>query len=221
MNASLAGFFSGFPTRHFTDRIVDILKEELIVRDNLVFISAWPDDFARNDDDANGMHQMFAERAMPFANHFVIDRRTKAAEAVRLIQEASCIFLMGGHATLQYQLMREKRILDEIRKSGAVILGVSAGAMNMGKHTVDFYESLSPYDGLGFADITVKAHYPWEEKLLHAVKKVSMALPVCAMRDESAIFVNQRSIIQIGEIYRIMNGQISPLTQPQLEKMRI
>ena len=38
MNAKLLGFFSGFPTHHFTDRIADALKEELNVRDSLVFI---------------------------------------------------------------------------------------------------------------------------------------------------------------------------------------
>ena len=38
MNAKLLGFFSGFPTHHFTDRIADVLREELNVRDSLVFI---------------------------------------------------------------------------------------------------------------------------------------------------------------------------------------
>ena len=93
--------------------------------------------------------------------------------------------------------------------------------MNMGKHTVDIYESLIPYDGLGLADITVKAHYPVDEKQLRALKKVSMDLPICAMRDESAIFVNKEKIMQIGEIYRIAQGEITPLTQEQLERMRI
>ncbi len=36
--------------------------------------------------------------------------------------------------------------------------------MNMGKHVVDPYESLTPYEGLGLADLTIKAHYPFEEE---------------------------------------------------------
>ena len=39
MNTKLISFFSGFPTRHFTDEIADILREELTARDNLVFVS--------------------------------------------------------------------------------------------------------------------------------------------------------------------------------------
>ena len=72
MNAKLLGFFSGFPTHHFTDEINQVLRENLPVREKLVFISAWPEDHARNDEDSDGMHQMFAERGMGFASHFVI-----------------------------------------------------------------------------------------------------------------------------------------------------
>lgn len=221
MNAKLVGFFSGFPTRHFTDSIADVLREELSIRDSLVFISCQPDNYGQNDEDSDGMHRMFAERNMPFAKHSVIDHRTSATDAVSLIREASCIFLMGGNATLQFALMRDKGILDEIRRSNAVILGVSAGAMNMGKHTVDIYESFTPYEGLGFADITVKAHYPIEdEQLMQFLKQVSMELPVCFMSDESAIFIKKESIMQIGQIYRMVKGEITPLTQEHLEQMQ-
>ena len=215
MNAKLIGFFSGFPTRHFTDSIAEVLKEELIVRDSLVFISTWPDNFAQNDEDSDGMHNMFAEKNMPFTKHSVIDNRTEADEAVRLIRGASCIFLMGGNATLQFDLMNRKRILDEIRQSNAVILGVSAGSMNMGKHVVDIYESLIPYEGLGFANLTIKAHYPLEEELLRKVKQVSMEFPVCLMTDESAIFVRKDSIKQIGQIYLMVQGEIREFTQEE------
>lgn len=102
MNAKLLGFFSGFPTRHFTDDIADVLKKELTVRDSLVFVSCHSDDFVQNDEDSHGMHNMFAERNMSFARHSVIDRRPTPEDAVRLIREASCIFLMGGNANLSY-----------------------------------------------------------------------------------------------------------------------
>ncbi len=221
MNAKLLGFFSGFPTRHFTDRIADVLKEALTVRASLVFISCYPDHYAQNDEDSHGMHRMFAERDMPFVNHCVIDQRTKAEDAAKLIRGASCIFLMGGNATLQYQLMHDKGIMDEIRLSHAVILGVSAGAMNMGGPTVDIYESLVPYEGLGLANVTVKAHYPLaDEKLLRAAEQVSMELPVCLMTDESAIFVTEKTIYSIGDIYWMCQGGIVPLTQEQLEQIR-
>lgn len=220
MNAKLLGFFSGFPTRHFTDPIAEVLKEALEVRDSLVFISCQPNNYTQNDEDSHGMHGMFVERNMPFARYAVIDHRTKGEEAVNLIREASCIFLMGGNATEQFRLMCDLGVLDEVRRSSAVILGVSAGAMNMGGPTVDIYETATPYEGLGFANITIKAHYPLEDEWLQTLKQVSLELPVCLMTDESAIFVKEESITQIGKIYRLEKGEITPLTQEQLEQMR-
>ena len=221
MNAKLLGFFSGFPTRHFPDGIAERLKEELTDRDSLVFISAWPSDFESNDNDSAGMHGMFEECGMPFSRYCVIDDRTEPHDAKRLIREASCIFLMGGHAVRQFQLMCEKGIVDEIRSSSAVILGVSAGSINMAKHAVDIWESLTPYDGLGLADLTVKAHFDLEnEELVQTLRQVSMELPVCAMKDESAIFVKEDSITYLGRIHWIDKGEIRPISQEILEKLR-
>ena len=61
MNAKLLGLFSGFPMHHFSDEIALVLRENLLRREKLVFISAWPGDYARNDDDRDGMHGMAAE----------------------------------------------------------------------------------------------------------------------------------------------------------------
>lgn len=214
MNAQLLGFFSGFPTRHFPDDIAKRLEEELVVRDSLVFISAWPSDYEKNDDDSAGMHGMFEECNMSFSRYHVIDNRTDSSDAKRLIQEASCIFLMGGHAMWQFQLICEKGIAEEIRKSSAVILGVSAGSINMAKHSVDILESLMPYDGLGLADITVKAHFDWKNKeLLQTLQQVSMKVPVCAMEDESAIFIKDGYAVHTGQIHWISEGTIYPLSQ--------
>ena len=210
-HARLLGFFSGFPTHHFPDAIAKRLKEELPARDLLVFISAWPSEDKRNDEDAAGMHGMFEERGIPFSRYAIIDNRTEPCHATRLIQQASCFFLMGGHATRQFQLMREKGIVDEIRRSAAVILGVSADSINMAKRSVDIWESLVPYDGLGLADITVKAHFDLQnEELCQKLRQVSMTLPVCAMEDESAIFVKDGHIACTGRIHWIDKGIIGP-----------
>lgn len=220
MNAQLLGFFSGFSTHHFPDDIVKRLKKELVVRDSLVFISAWPSDYERNDDDSAGMHGMFEECNLSFARYYVIDNRTDSSDAKRLVQEASCIFLMGGHATRQFQLICEKDIAEEIRKSTAVILGVSAGSVNMAKHAVDIWESLMPYDGLGLADVTVKAHFDLKNmELLQTLQQVSAKIPVCAMEDESAIFVKDGYVTYTGQIHWINEGTICPLSEEVLAKI--
>lgn len=171
MNAKLLGLFSGFPTHHFTDEIAKVLRDNLDERKCLVFISAFPDEYAQNDDDKDGMHQMFAERGMGFEEHHVIDRRTSAEEAIKLVQEADCIWLMGGEVTWQMKLIQDLNLAPELLTSRAVILGVSAGSMNMGPYVAEVWESKTMFKGLGLTDFIIKAHYEPDVWFLPDLKK--------------------------------------------------
>ena len=208
MNAKLLGFFSGFPTHHFTDEIAEVLRENLPVRGRLVFISACPEDHARNDEDSDGMHQMFAERGMGFASHFVIDRRTSPAEAAELVRAAGCVFLMGGDPVLQMVLIRDLGLVSPLRDSRAVILGVSAGAMNMGKQVAEIWDSKAFYEGLGLADITIKSHYAEGDWFVPLLKELSRAHPIVAMEDESAIFLDGDGKRALGRMWLLDGGEI-------------
>ena len=208
MNAKLLGFFSGFPTHHFTNEIAEVLWENLPVRGRLVFISAWPEDHARNDEDSDGMHQMFAERGMGFASHFVIDRRTSPAEAAELVRAAGCVFLMGGDPVLQMALIRDLGLVSPLRESRAVILGVSAGAMNMGQQVAEIWDSKAFYEGLGLADITIKSHYTEGDWFVPLLKELSRAHPIVAMEDESAIFINEDGKRALGRMWLLDGGEI-------------
>ena len=208
MNAKLLGFFSGFPAHHFTDEINQVFRENLPVRGRLVFISAWPEDHARNDEDSDGMHQMFAERGMGFASHFVIDRRTSPAEAAELVRAAGCVFLMGGDPVLQMVLIRDLGLVSPLRDSRAVILGVSAGAMNMGKQVAEIWDSKAFYEGLGLADITIKSHYTEGDWFVPLLKELSRAHPIVAMEDESAIFLDGDGKRALGRMWLLDGGEI-------------
>ena len=208
MNASLLGLFSGFPTHHFTDAIAQALRENMPRRESLVFISAWPKDYARNDDDSDGMHEMFAELGMAFDDHRVIDRRTSAADAVRLAREADCVFLMGGDAALQMALIRDLGLVAELRASRAVLLGVSAGSMNMGRYVADVWETKELCEGIGLTNITVKGHYVEDAWFVPTLKELSMIHPIVAMEDESAIFIQGGAAWKLGNIHWIDKGEI-------------
>ncbi len=219
MDYRLLGFFSGFPDHRFPRNVAKRLNEELTNRDSLVFVSAWPTDYERNDSDSTGMHGMFEECNIPFARHYVIDNRMEASHATRLIQESSCVFLMGGHPGLQLQLLRDTGLDAAICDTAAVVLGVSAGAINMAKRSLDTKESPIPYDGLGLADITVKPHFKLEnQQVLSTLLQISMELPICAMEDDSAIFVAGDRISYTGQIHWLSKGIIRPLSQGSLLK---
>ncbi len=92
----------------------------------------------------------------------------------------------------------------------------------MAKRALDIWESHVPYGGLGLADITVKAHITRENQdLLHTLSRISMEqnLPICAMEDESAIFVKENKVTYVGQILWINNGDICPMSQEILEQI--
>ena len=208
MNAKLLGFLSGFPTHHFTDEIAEVLRESMTERGKLVFISAWPEDHGRNDEDSRGMHEMFAERSMAFAAHWVIDRRTTAAEAAELVRAADCVFLMGGDPMAQMGLIRDLGLVSPLRESRAVILGVSAGSMNMGWQVAEIWGSKAFYEGLGLADITIKSHYTEGEWFVPLLKELSRTHPIVAMEDESAIFLTEGGRRVLGRMFLFDRGEI-------------
>ena len=217
MGYRLLGFFSGFPNKKFPYEIAERLREEFLNRDNFVCVSAWPADYKRNDIDLTNMHSLFEEYNMSFTRQYVIDNRTETSRAARLIHEASCVFLMGGYPKLQLELMRKTKIDVAIRNADAMVLGLSAGSINMAKCSLDTKESPVPYDGLGLADITVKPHFELDnQQVLSILLQISMDLPICAMEDESAIFVAGDSISYTGQIHWVNKGKICPLSQGNL-----
>ena len=102
MRNELLAVFSGFPDHHFSEEITKRFREELTERKSIVFITACPNDYAQNDDDCDGMYEMFAEQGLPFEKHCVIDKRTEPSEAKALVENADCIFLMGDGACAPY-----------------------------------------------------------------------------------------------------------------------
>ncbi len=137
MKKELLAVFSGFPEHHFSEEITKRIRRELTVRKSIVFITACPLDYAQNNDDCDGMHEMFVEQGLAFEKHCVIDKRTEPSEAKALVENADCIFLMGGGVCEeQLDLIREKGCYEALLNCHAAIFGVSAGSMNMARNTV-------------------------------------------------------------------------------------
>ena len=217
-NAALLGLFSGFPDRRFNDALAEVLKENLPKRDLIVFISADPENYEQNDDDRDGMHEMLAEFGMAFAEKYVIDRRTDAAEAVKLVREADCIWLMGGESTWQIELIRDLGLDTELHKSKAVILGVSAGSMNLGRTVAYIWDDPHFYEALGLTNITIKAHYEEGEWFVPRLLEMSMTHPIVAMEDMSAIYVKGDRIRKVGEMHLVDKGEIRPINDEMLKE---
>lgn len=221
MRKEFLAVFSGFPEHHFSEEITNRLRSELTVRRSIVFITACPEDYEQNDSDSDGMHEMFAEQGLAFEKHCVIDKRTDPSEAKRLVENADCIFLMGGGVCEeQLELIREKGCDEALTDCHAAIFGVSAGSMNMARETVDFFESMEPFPGLGFTNITVSCHHdPGDTWRYEQSLRMSEDRTVYAMEDMSAFFIKGGKIDIVGKIYRIKKRRISLLSDEDIKEL--
>ena len=211
MKQRFIALFSGFPEHHFTKEIAERLQKELTDRKRIAFISAWPSDYRRNDEDSYGMHRMLADIGLRFDNITLVDYRTEPNKAKEIMNQATCIWLMGGNATMQMKLIKDLQLRDSICNFDGPILGVSAGSMNLAKTVVDVWESLVPYEGLGLTDITLKSHFTCEElEMKEKLIGISMDLPINVLEDLSAIFITDDKIEHCGKIYRVEKGNITP-----------
>ena len=215
-NTHVLGLFSGFPEHHFCDAIGKVLHEIIAKRDNIVFISADPENYEQNDDDRDGMHEMFAELGLAFNEKYVIDRRMDAQEATRLVRAADCIWLMGGESKWQMELIRDLGLVSELHKSNALILGVSAGSMNLGHYVAYVWDKPEFYEAIGLTDITIKSHYEEGEWFIPALLEMSKIHPIVAMEDHSAIFVKGNEIVRIGSMHLVDNGVIRPIDDEKI-----
>lgn len=221
MKNKFLAVFSGFPEHHFSEKITNRFREELTERKSIVFITACPLDYEQNDDDCDGMHEMFAEQGLAFEKHTVIDKRTDPSVAKELVENADAIFLMGGGVCEeQLGLIREKGCFEALVNGRAAVFGVSAGSMNMARNTVDFFESMEPFDGLGLTNITVSCHHDPEDTWRYEqTLRMSEDRVVYAMTDLSAFFIKNGKIDTVGTIYRVENRELKPLTEEDIKEL--
>jgi len=221
MRNKFLAIFSGFPEHHFSKEITERLRSELTKRKSIVFITACPLDYEQNDDDCDGMYEMFAEQGLTFEKHCVIDKRTEPEKAKELVENADCIFLMGGGVCEeQLDLIREKGCYDALINCNAAIFGVSAGSMNMARKTVDFFESMEAFEGLGLTNITVSCHHDPEDTWRYEqTLRMSEDRTVYAMEDMSAFFIKEGQIDVVGTIYSVKNREFHALTEKDIKEL--
>lgn len=76
------------------------------------------------------------------------------------------IFLMGGNAVNQMDIINKIK-LKTIINAAKIVIGVSAGAINLSKEVIyynNYSEKLEIYDGIGLININVYPHFDIKDK---------------------------------------------------------
>lgn len=203
-----------------TNGLYDNLKNSIKKYDNFLFIAS---------SELNDITDMYAsyifksfELTLPFKNYNVLDNRN-LNKAKQLIQSADLIFLCGGHVPTQNALFKKLKLKNLIINTDAVIIGTSAGSMNMADIVYAQPEKDGEYkdknykryiSGLNLVKFNIIPHY---EELINdyldgvSIKKIckedSYNRPFIAYSDGAYILQNDNKQYMYGKAYVYKNGK--------------
>lgn len=197
-----------------------------------LYICSSPDRHDLNCRFGAGVFQIFAQVGMPFASYWVLDREN-IADAPKLVEESDLIVLAGGHVPTQNAFFHEARLPQLLKNYPGVILGISAGSMNMadvvysqpeepGESAPNFQRFLP---GLALTDVNILPHYQkvkdWMLDGLRLFEDItysdSRGKKFLALPDGSYVYQTENTKILCGEGYLIQDGRIRPLTKKDQE----
>lgn len=170
----------------------------------------------------------FSEAGIHFSSYHILDAYN-AQEAGFLIENSDLIVLAGGHVPTQNAFFHEIGLRYLLEDFPGVILGISAGSMNMaeevyvqpedpGESDPDF-QRFAP--GLGLTWVNICPHYQKVKDMeldgLRLFEDITYAdsMDHCffALPDGSYFYQDEDSLLLCGKAYRIKDGILELLTK--------
>ena len=205
------------------NNILDNIKKYVKKYDNFLFVASNEFNNEATDVYANVTFESF-DLTLPFNNYKILDSRTEEI-ADELIKEADLILLCGGHVPTQNNFFNNIDLKNKIKNTEALIIGGSAGAINMAESVYCIPElegeSTDPnfsrnLIGLGLTNINILPHYDiFKEFILDNKKFIDeIILPdtyertIYALNNGSYILVDDKNYLY-GEAYLLKDGSIT------------
>lgn len=214
-------YYLGWFNDTFNEKLVKLLNDDVIDRKSIVMISANP--FLNEDEEVGTTERWWLDQAnIMFEEYHLIDYSVHKEVAQKLIQNASVIFLLGGNTIEQNGILVKYELSDLIKKSNAVVMGTSAGAINMSakwvcsKYTGYEGEISSIYHGIGLDDFSILSHYDIEnniEKIKDELAPLSEEMKVYASNKDCAVRLKGDKIDILGNVYLIYKSKIQKLDE--------
>jgi len=205
-------FFSWFNST-ILEQPAELLCNDLPNRNSLVSICTNPSEHDYNDQFVAAIIAEWLNPAgLTFAEYHLIDYRIPKEKALMLILNASTIFLHGGSPSSLNAFLAEYELAAAIKESSAdVIIGASAGAMNMSAKFPDQDEcgSIRVYDGLGLGGFAFYPHFEPDSPFLEdGLLPLSQTIDLYAGCEDSTIRVKNGKLEFFGDVYLISHSKI-------------
>ncbi len=213
-------YYLGWFNHFFPEKLKNVLQEDITDRKLIVMISANPSFY--EEDDGATERSWLDQADIFFDEYHLINDRVQKEDAQALIQRASVIFLLGGDPLKQNAFLKEYELSEWIKKSGAVVMGASAGAINMsakgfGSESFGFkIEKNAVYDGIGLDDFSVLAHFDLENNMQliqRELSRLSEEINVYASNKDCAVRVVGDNVDILGDVYLVSHSKIHKLEE--------
>lgn len=218
-------FIEGTESLNPKNRLVDELLFN-IKRNNVrgLFICATPDNPDFTDGCRDSIHKALSEIGLKFSCFHVLDGRNPE-KTQELTSYSDVIVLGGGHVPTQNRFFQKIHLRERLQNFKGVILGISAGSMNMAEnvfvHPELPGETTDPhftgeFQGLGFSTRNILPHWqklPYEildgkHMLQDIILPTTSDHVFYGLPDGSYIFSNGKREELRGESYLISNHHV-------------
>ncbi len=209
------GWFNDF----FPENLVRVLQEDITDRKSIAMISSNP--FLYEEEGAT--ERSWLDQAdIRFDDYHLINDHVQKEDAEAFIQNASVIFLLGGDTLKQNEFLLDYELSDLIKKSSAVVMGASAGAINMStkwlcsKNFGYPVEKTTLYDGIGLDNFSVLSHFDLENNMglvQDELSTLSEEINIYASNKDCAVRVKGGNIDILGNVYLMSHSKIQKLDE--------
>ena len=202
--------------------IVNQIKNSLNGNNAILFIASSPDDKEKIELYSKLLFEGLKLSGVSFKEYLVLDSST-VDKTKEYIDKANMIFLSGGDTYIQNEFFKRINLREKLEKFNGLIIGQSAGAINMANDVFNSPEEMEKsepvfFQGLGLTNINIEPHFVLDDSNFdesekyqrNAVLSESNNRKIYGQCNGSHILIdNDGNVTIYGKTYLISNGQIS------------
>ena len=205
--------------------LVTHIKKYLKNNKSILFISADSREIEKNELYSSLLFDALKMSGIVFEKYNVLNDETKN-NAEEFIKEADLIFLSGGDTYNQNMFFKELNLKSLLKDYDGIIIGQSAGALNMATNVFNSPEEMEDsepiyFEGLGLTDLNIEPHFVLDSSSFNETEiyqrnyilKESKNRVIYALCDVSHILLIEDKAIVYGEGYIIKNGLITKISE--------
>lgn len=213
--------FNGFDIKkHFGKRVSELFQKDMKNYERIVFIPGEFDDIDKVKRYVLTDVSWFKEIGINIKKIDILTPNMTKEDMLNLVNNTDIIFIMGGDTRRQNIFLDKYNLKEIIKNFKKVVIGISAGAINLGnislcsKDLLDGVEETTIYDGIGRINYTIEPHFDINNFSLlnEELYPLSNNIKIYGLPNDTGIRIadDNYTIIE-GNYYLIHNKKIKKL----------